>query len=336
MSNGEMVASRTSRIEERIDKAAMGQMAVSNAIGGVSFQSMTDLMEFAKLMAISDICVPKHLRGNPGACLAICMQAVEWRMSPYAVANKSYTVNDRIGYESQLIHAVIEQRAPLAGRMRCRYIGEGPSRQCIVTAKVRGEDEPYEFTSAPFAKIQPKNSPLWQSKPDLQLFYNASRDWARMYFPDLILGVYADDELDSAMPTVTAGRHGGVASVAAKMLGGPTAPVPHPADPNLTIDTRDASDPPPTDDQTDPDVSGADTATPDGVVPDVSNTADFYTFMSEMAQRDKVDAFDAAMERVRLINATAGESGKAKAARRAVAEAAMNRKLDWESGRVTV
>jgi hypothetical protein len=192
------------RIENKLDTEVAADLATSSATGGMAFRSMLEVMEFSKLMAVSDIAVPKHLRGNVGACLAVCVQAIEWRMSPYAVANKSYVVNDRISYESQLIHAVVEQRAPLAGRLRCSYSGVGNSRKCKVWAHIKGEDLPLEFESAEFEMIQPKNSPLWKTKPDLQLFYNASRDWARMYFPDVILGVYAEDEIERLpLPTST-------------------------------------------------------------------------------------------------------------------------------------
>lgn len=189
--------SRVDRINDSIDKQAVGSTAISRSSGGILFENMVEVMEFAKLMSVSDVAVPKHLRGNPGACLAVAIQAVEWKMSPYAVANKSYVVNDRISYESQLIHAVVEQRAPLAGRLRCSYSGQGDQRRCKVWAMVKGEAEAFEYESAAFGMIQPKNSPLWKTKPDLQLFYNASRDWARMYFPDVILGVYAEDEIDA-------------------------------------------------------------------------------------------------------------------------------------------
>ena len=87
--------------------------------------------------------------------------------------------------------------------LRNKFVGEGDSRRCIVWATAKGEAEPLEYTSSEFGKIQPKNSPLWKTKPDLQLFYNASRDWARMYFPDVIMGVYAEDELGQA-PQVSA------------------------------------------------------------------------------------------------------------------------------------
>jgi hypothetical protein len=189
---------RIERLESTLDRARHNEISVSSSAGGMAVKTMAEVMEFAKLMALSDVSIPRHLRGNAGACLAICIQAIEWKMSPYAVANKSYVVNDRIAYESQLIHAVIEQRAPLKGRLRNSYSGEGDSRKCKVWAHIEGEDEPLIFQSAEFGRIQPKNSPLWKTKPDLQLFYNASRDWARMYFPDVIMGVYSDDELAAA------------------------------------------------------------------------------------------------------------------------------------------
>lgn len=178
-------------------------------------------MELAKLMAVSQHAVPPHCRNQAGLCLGLAIQAIEWRMSPFAVASKSYVVNDRIGYESQLIHAVIEQRAPITSRLRHKFIGTGDKRQCVVWATAKGETEPLEYTSPEFGKITPKNSPLWKTKPDLQLFYNASRDWARMYFPDVIMGVYADDELDSIPGSQAVDRPKGIAGLKQQLVAGP-------------------------------------------------------------------------------------------------------------------
>jgi hypothetical protein len=106
------------RIEQKIDRTVAGAVTVSDSVGGIMFQNMSEVLEFAKLMSVADVAVPKHLRGNPGACLSIVTQALEWRMSPFSVANKSYSVNDRLAYESQLIHGVVEARAPLKQRLR--------------------------------------------------------------------------------------------------------------------------------------------------------------------------------------------------------------------------
>lgn len=200
------------KIEERIDRAAAGAVAISYEIGGVHFTSMMEVMEFAKLMAVAGAAIPPHLRGNPGACLAISIQALEWRMSPFAVANKSYLVNnrgeERIAYESQLVHAVIEARAPMQGRLRHEIVGEGDERRCKVWGTFKGEADPHTYTSETLAKLrdargrndrgQVKGSPLWETNPEVQLFYSASRQWCRLYAPDVLLGIYAKDELDAA------------------------------------------------------------------------------------------------------------------------------------------
>lgn len=189
------VAPTERKIAERIDAGVTSQFEVSTAVGGLGFSNMSQAMEFAKMMSIASVAVPKHLRGNPGACLAVVIQAVEWKLSPYAVANKSYSVNDRLAYESQLIQAVILQRAPIDGRFKVKYTGEGESRVCKVWAKLRDSDETVEYESPPFSKITPKNSPLWKSDPDQQHFYYSGRALCRRHFPDVLLGVYADDEV---------------------------------------------------------------------------------------------------------------------------------------------
>jgi hypothetical protein len=172
-------------------------MVVSEKTGGLIFKSATEVMEFAKLMAISNTGVREHLRGNPGACLAICVQALEWGMSSYAVASKSYSVNNQIAFEAQLIEAVILRRAPIKGRPKTEYSGEGDNRTLRVWAELRDEPgEIVEYISPKFGKINPKNSPLWKNDPDQQLHYFSVRAWCRRHFPDVLLGVYEREEIE--------------------------------------------------------------------------------------------------------------------------------------------
>jgi hypothetical protein len=186
------------RIAERIDLQVTATTGIS-ASGGVDFANMTQLMEFAKVMSIAQVAIPKHLRSNPGACLAVAIQASEWQMSPFAVANKTYVVNDRLAYEAQLINAVILRRAPIEGRMKIDYSGEGGKRRCKVSANLKGGGT-VEYESPEIDRIKVKNSPLWIGDPDQQLFYFASRSMCRRHFPDVILGIYTADELAEATP----------------------------------------------------------------------------------------------------------------------------------------
>ncbi|WP_395175095.1 recombinase RecT [Roseibium alexandrii] len=158
-------------------------------------QNLAEVVRFAEVMCKADIALPKHLRGNAGACMAVALQAMEWDMSPFAVASKSYAVNGQIAYEAQLIAAVVNSRSGIQGRLKYSYEGEGDNLVCTVTGKLDGEE--YAYTSPPFGKITPKNSPLWKTDPEQQLGYYSSRAWARRYTPEVLLGVYDREEVQA-------------------------------------------------------------------------------------------------------------------------------------------
>lgn len=195
--NGQIVqASRVEKIEGKLDRVAIGNIAASNNGGGIGITTLADLLEVSKLMSISGTAVPKHLRENPGACMAVCIQSIEWGMSPWAVANKSYSVNDRMAYESAIFHAVVQKRAPIKGRVKSEYTGAGGTRSCRIWAELSdGSGDMVDYVSPEIGAIKPKNSPLWISDPDQQLFYFSVRSWCRRHFPDVMMGIYTEDEM---------------------------------------------------------------------------------------------------------------------------------------------
>lgn len=198
------MSDRTAEIESRIDKAVAGGITVSGERAGtlaIMPRNMGELMEFAKMMSISGPCVRPAFRGNPGACLAIALQAMKWGADPFAVSNKAYitrnskTGEEQIAYEAQLVHAIVNSCGPLTRRLRATYDGQGATRRCKIVGWVKGEDEPLEYTSPTVQQIAVKNSPLWQGDPDQQLFYYSSRAWARRHVPEVLLGIYTPDEV---------------------------------------------------------------------------------------------------------------------------------------------
>ncbi|HET9537759.1 MAG TPA: recombinase RecT [Mesorhizobium sp.] len=196
-------------IERRVDRAIAAPIPVNADIGGLTLENMGQVMEFAKLMSVSGAAVPKYLRGNPGACLAICSRALRWQMDPFAVAEKSYMVvnkgEERVAFEAQLVHAVITARAPLKTRLRMEIKGTGDDRRCIVSGHFRGEETPHVYESETLGKLRDargrneygniKGSPLWDTQPEVQLTYSAVRQWCRLHASETLLGVYTPDEL---------------------------------------------------------------------------------------------------------------------------------------------
>ncbi|MGR2856929.1 recombinase RecT [Erwinia sp. 1181_3] len=210
------------------EQQAPNTISASNSIFNV--QALGQLQAFAGLMAQSAVTVPAHLAGKPADCMAIVMQAMQWGMNPYAVAQKTHLVNGVLGYEAQLVNAVIASSSAIKGRFHYRYGGEwerctrtqevtreknGKNGKYNVTERVRGwsdEDEiglyievgavlrdETEITWGEpiyLSGVVTRNSPLWVSNPKQQIAYLGVKYWARLYCPEVILGVYSPDEVE--------------------------------------------------------------------------------------------------------------------------------------------
>lgn len=179
----------------RSDFKQVGLQTLGNASGmKLALNTFGEMEKFANFMASSTF-VPKHMRNKPGDCLAVLLQSIRWEMDPFAVSQKTYFVNDAMGYEAQLVNAIINSRAPLKGRPKLTWSGEGENLTCKVSATFIGEETPHEF-EAELKTITTKNSPLWKQQPKQQLGYFALRAWARLYCPDILMGVYTKEELE--------------------------------------------------------------------------------------------------------------------------------------------
>ncbi|HCM5335804.1 TPA: recombinase RecT [Klebsiella pneumoniae] len=184
---------------------------VGTAAAIFSPEGMDRLVRFATLMADSKATVPAHLAGKPADCLAVTMQAAQWGMNPFAVAQKTHVVNGTLGYEAQLVNAVVSSSNLLATRLNYKWDGDwskvsgktdkSPSLTVTVWATLKGESEPRNLTIS-MAQAGVRNSPLWEQDPRQQLAYLCVKRWARLHAPDVLLGVYTPDELQEAQPRV--------------------------------------------------------------------------------------------------------------------------------------
>lgn len=218
-------------------------------------QSMETMKNVAKLMAQATVQVPAHLMGKPADCLAVVMQAAQWGMNPFVVAQKTHVINGTLGYEAQLVNAVVSSSKAIVGRFHYEYKGERNdwkpnwvkesrngkeswkpqfSENCAVRvgAIIAGETEItwgewiYPCDQTVF------NSPLWRSNPKQQAGYLAVKFWARTYTPDVLLGVYTPDEFEPAArditPPVSQPKSGSALDKLSKLSKKPAQPVAQP------------------------------------------------------------------------------------------------------------
>lgn len=206
------------------------------ATGASAFTLLTspDYMQsidtVATLMATGKVAVPQHLRGSKGDCFAIVLQSMQWAMNPFSVAQKTFLVNGVLGYEAQLVAAVINNSGVVIDRFQFEWFGPwekivgkfkevfsktkkddttGEAKKYIVPAwnladeaglgvkvwaTLRGEKTP-RVLELLMVQARTRNSTLWTEDPKQQLAYLAQKRWARLYASDVILGVYTPDEL---------------------------------------------------------------------------------------------------------------------------------------------
>lgn len=214
--------------------AELPREATSTSALVLDAASMDSMMRVAELMASGRSTVPAHLQKNPADCMAVVMQSMQWRMNPFAVAQKTHLVSGTLGYEAQLVNAVINTMAPTKDRIHYEWFGpwerivgkfktivsktkmdesgrpkeyrvpawEAKDEEGLgvrVWATLKGETEPRELTLL-MAQARTRNSTLWADDPKQQIGYLAVKRWARLYTPDVILGVYTPDEFDEPQP----------------------------------------------------------------------------------------------------------------------------------------
>jgi len=164
--------------------------------------TMDQALAFANQMSQARL-LPAHLQKSPADCLRVVLQAARWQMDPFAVADKTSIIQNKLMYEGQLVSAVVNARGNLSKRLSYAYDGEGDNRVLTVSGTVKGETEPRTI-DLPFslAKRINKNGQM-QTNPDQQAAYIGARIWARRHMPELMLGVYTPDEIDEegAEPT---------------------------------------------------------------------------------------------------------------------------------------
>jgi hypothetical protein len=178
------------------------------------------MLNIAKAMAGSTVSVPKHLIGKENDCLAVVMQAMQWKMNPFVVAQKTHLVNGTLGYEAQLVNAVAQASGAIKGRFHYEYTGEGEKTACRVGAVINGERDMTWGEWLQLSLVKVRNSPLWVNNPKQQLGYLQVKNWCRIFCPGAIMGVYTQDELEPEPKTINPVAETAVDEKTASVLSG--------------------------------------------------------------------------------------------------------------------
>lgn len=145
-------------------------------------------------------------------CFLVVNQAVRWGMDPFAVTQCVSVVHGRLCYEGKLIAAVLE--AKLGLQLEYEISGQGDAMAIVVSGAVDGRpvvdsQGRLKTVTGSVADWKTTNSGSpWAARGGhpRMLRYRGAREWARVYAPGLMLGVYSDDEMADLSDDARANR----------------------------------------------------------------------------------------------------------------------------------
>jgi len=150
----------------------------------------------ASALAASTL-VPQQFRNVANALIAIDM-ANRLKCSPLMVMQQLYVVQGKPSWSAQFVIAAINA----CGRftpLRFVLTGEDMARQCHAEATDRATGQIIEgpMVTMQMAKAEgwmDKSGSKWKTMPELMLRYRAGTFFGRLYAPDVLMGLYTQDE----------------------------------------------------------------------------------------------------------------------------------------------
>ena len=171
----------------------------------------------AELLSKSQM-IPDQYRNKMPDCFIALASANRMNVDVFAFMQNSYIVHGRPGIEAKLVIAMVNSRGPFDGPIQWKMEGEGNSRQCTAYARHAQTKELCESTVT-WAMVEAegwnedttirsgKNAgkvmkSKWNTLPDLMFRYRSATFLARLYCPEVILGITTVDELQDIQMTV--------------------------------------------------------------------------------------------------------------------------------------
>jgi hypothetical protein len=158
------------------------------------------LQRQAKMFSASTL-VPKEFQGNLANCAIGINIAKRLGADPFMVLQNIDIIHGRPSFRATFLIAMVNS----AGRfepLQFRMEGEEgkPSRSCVAWTKSKPEGTPLEGPkiTLEMAKAEgwsTKNGSKWLTMPELMLRYRAAAFFARLYAPDITLGMMTAEEV---------------------------------------------------------------------------------------------------------------------------------------------
>lgn len=180
----------------------------------------------AKMLSSSTL-VPKEFQGNMANCAIGLNIAKRLGADPFMVLQNIDIIHGRPSFRATFLIAMVNASGRFSP-LQFVMSGEGQSRACVATCKVKDGGETIEGPEITMAMAKAegwstKTGSKWLTMPELMLRYRAAAFFARLYAPDITLGMQTSEENYDIEPEqrVAVGR---VVAEAVNPFAAPVAP----------------------------------------------------------------------------------------------------------------
>ena len=180
----------------------------------MSISAFEDAQRLVKPLATSDL-VPDTFKNRIGNCLIALEAAQRIGASPLQVMQNLYIVHGKPAWSSQFLIACVNASRKFSP-LRYKMTGKKGADDygCIAWAKDLNDGEILESPEITIGTAKKegwftKNGSKWQTMPELMLRYRTATLFARLYAPELTMGIQTDDEVNDIVdtaPVVTEAR----------------------------------------------------------------------------------------------------------------------------------
>ena len=210
------MSTNTALAPQKKNESAAAQEAaeVSKSVRTVSpfdnHNAFVEAQRIANLLCSSSM-VPSNFQGqsNLGNCVIALEMSRRMNMSVLAVMQGMYVIKGRPAWSSQFIVSAIN-KSNLFTRLQFETEGEGSSLRCRAWAFERSTGKKLMGIWITMEMAQKegwisKEGSKWRTMADQMIRYRAATFFGRLYCPDILMGLYAPDEVEtfnSAPPAV--------------------------------------------------------------------------------------------------------------------------------------
>lgn len=180
---------------------------------------VTDHSEFANLldtnkfdhmwriaqMFASSTMVPEHFRKQPANVFIILQMAFRMKVDPFMALQQTCVIHGKPGMESKLAVALLNASGRINGVVKHRFTGTQGKADWACTAYCveadTGEviEHRLEWKVVEAEGWLSKAGSKWKTDPVLMMQYRSAHRLCKLHFPEVLMGMYAKEELEDEM-----------------------------------------------------------------------------------------------------------------------------------------